>query len=70
MNLFSNGSVSKTDIVINIINDFIGNFTLSDIEKLSPDISNELIKKVLNQLKEQCKIESISKGRYAKWRKV
>lgn len=70
VNLFSNGSVSKTDIVINIINDFIGNFTLSDIEKLSPDISNELIKKVLNQLKEQGKIESISKGRYAKWRKI
>lgn len=70
VNSISNGSGNKTDIVINIINDFIGNFTISDIEKLSPDVSSDLIKKILNELKEKGLIESISKGRYAKWRKV
>lgn len=66
----SNTHGSKTDIIINAIDNFIGNFTMSDIEKACPDVSHDLIKKVLKQLRDSDKLEAISKGRYAKWRRI
>lgn len=66
----STKQLNKTDLIINTIDNFIGNFTLNDIEKNCPDISIELIKKVLNKLKDESKLESVSKGRYSKWRKL
>lgn len=65
----SGGQGSKTEIVISSIESFIGNFSLSDIEKVCPTVSSDLIKKVLNKLRDEGKLEAVSKGRYAKWRK-
>lgn len=65
----ANGHGSKTEMVMSAINSFIGNFTIGDIEENCPTVSRDMIRHVLNQLKEEGTVENLSKGRYAQWRK-
>ena len=57
-------------MIKNAIEGFKGTFTISDIENDCPLVSRDLIRNVLNNLKEKGIIENITKGRYAKWKKV
>ena len=69
-NVIVSGRGSKTEMVLKTIENFIGNFTIGDIEKACPLVSRDMIRYVLKQLHAKNKIEAISKGRYAKWRKI
>jgi len=69
-NVVVSGRGSKTEIIVKTIENFIGNFTIGDIEKACPLVSRDMIRHVFKQLREKNKIEAISKGRYAKWRKI
>ena len=57
-------------MVINAINGFKGNFTISDVEDACPVVGRDMIRKVMNAMRTEKKIENISKGKYAKWRKI
>ncbi|MDP8321930.1 MAG: Fic family protein [Candidatus Stygibacter australis] len=61
---------TKTDMIKNAIDGFKGNFTISDIEQACPLVSRDMIRNVMNNLKAEGIIANISKGRYAKWRKI
>jgi len=69
-NVVVSGRGSKTEIIVKTIENFIGNFTIGDIEKACPLVSRDMIRHVFKQLRKKNKIEAISKGRYAKWRKI
>lgn len=69
-NVVVSGRGSKTEIIVKTIENFIGNFTIGDIVKACPLVSRDMIRHVFKQLREKNKIEAISKGRYAKWRKI
>ncbi len=58
---------AKTEIVIDAIGKQIGNFSISDIERVCPSVSRVMIKKVLLQMQKGKKIKSLGKGQSAKW---
>jgi Fic family protein len=64
------GKGTKTDMVINAIENFIGDFSISDIEKVCPLVSKDMIRYVLKKLQKENRIECITRGRYAKYRKL
>lgn len=66
----SSGHGSKTEMVVSAIDSFIGDFTISDIEKACPAVGRDWIRTLLQRLKTEGKVESLGKGRYARWRKI
>lgn len=58
---------SKTDRVKTFIDKAIMPFSITDIEKACPNVSRDMIRLVLRELRDQDKIYSTSKGRGAKW---
>jgi Fic family protein len=66
----SSGHGSKTDMVLNAIDSFIGDFSISDIEKASPTVSRDMVRYILFKLRKAGKVEPTGKGRFAKWRKI
>ena len=64
------GRGSKTEMVKNAIDSYIGDFTVSDIQEICPMVSIDMIRHILKQMKEDKQIENISRGRYARWRKL
>ena len=66
----STGHGSKTDIVLSAIDSFIGDFTISEMEKACPTVSRDMIRHVLFKQRDEGKLQPVGKGRYAKWRKL
>ncbi len=60
----------KTKIISHIINNQIGNFSISDIEKLCPTASRDMIRVVFRQLQKDKKITCLGKGQSAKWKRI
>ena len=66
----SSGYGSKTDMVLNAIDGFIGDFSLAELKNACPAVSRDWIRALLKKLREEGKVESLGKGRYARWRKI
>ena len=66
----SSGRGSKTDIILSAIDNFIGDFTVSDIAASCPAVSIDMTRHVLKQLKKEDTVKCLKQGRFAKWRKV
>ncbi len=66
----SSGHGSKTEIVLNAIGGFIGDFSLSDIERACPAVGRDWIRTLLKRLKQEGRVEALGKGRYARWRRL
>ena len=64
------GRGSKTEMVVNAIESFVGEFSISDIEKACPLVGRDMIRHVLNRLRDDGKIVNLSKGRYSRWQKI
>jgi len=60
---------SKTRLVRAAINRKIGPFAISNLERDCPGVSREMIRVVLNQLRDEGAIKLSGKGRGAKWAK-
>lgn len=58
---------AKTEIVLQTINNQIGEFSISDIEKRCHSVSRDLIRLVFRQLQKENKIKCLGKGQSAKW---
>jgi Fic family protein len=60
---------SKTELVRAAVGRRIGPFAISDIERDCPGVSREMVRVVLNQLRDKGAIELSGKGRGARWGK-
>ncbi|MDA3938404.1 MAG: Fic family protein [Spirochaetia bacterium] len=60
----------KTKIIKDTIEKFYGNFTVNEIKVLCPEVSIDLIRKVLKDMSKDEVIKSTGKGRGSSWRKI
>jgi Fic family protein len=60
---------TKTELIAGAIQRFQGEFTLSDLERLCPAVSRDMIRKVLRDLQKANEIECLGRGPGARWRK-
>lgn len=70
VSFLSEGSGTKTSIILEVIDGFIVPFTVGDIQELCPTVSIDMIRRVLKDQKQLGKVECVGKGRYAKWKKI
>lgn len=61
---------AKTESVIEVINEQTGEFSMSDIGRLCPVVSRDMIRIVFRQLQKQKKIICLGKGRTARWKRI
>lgn len=59
----------KTELVIANIKKFKTDFTLSQLQSKCPEVSRDMIRKVLKDLKKEGKIESKGRGLGARWKR-
>jgi hypothetical protein len=55
---------------MNVIYGFIGDFSLSDLERACPAVGRDWIRKLLQRLKTEGKVEALGTGRFGRWRKI
>ncbi|MDD5091343.1 MAG: Fic family protein [Candidatus Wallbacteria bacterium] len=63
------GSRTKTEQIMKVIDKFVTPFAITDVGKACPNVSIDMIRKVVRELRDQGRIEATGKGRGAKWRK-
>jgi Fic family protein len=61
---------AKTERVIQAVNEQAGEFAMSEIERLCPGISREMIRIVFRQLQKKEKIICLGRGRSARWKRT
>ncbi|MDO8747695.1 MAG: Fic family protein [Candidatus Omnitrophota bacterium] len=61
---------AKTQILNQVIERQVGEFSLGDIERECPAISRDMIKVIFRELQKVKKIECLGKGKSAKWKKI
>jgi len=59
----------KTDLVELAIKSFSSDFCVTDVERLCPNVSRDMIRHLLRTLKESGLVECVGRGPGAKWRK-
>lgn len=60
---------AKTDMVEHAIETVSGEFGVTDVERLCPGVSRDMIRRLLRDLKAAGRIECLGRGPGAKWRK-
>ncbi len=58
---------AKSDLVRQTILSQVEQFTLGDLTAQLPSVSQQLIKKIMSELKKQGKIQLVGRGRGARW---
>lgn len=61
---------AKTEMVLKAIDSFYDSFTISELKRECPNVSVDMIRKVLKELKKQGKIRSRGRGQSARWVKI
>lgn len=61
---------AKTQILNQVIERQVGEFSLGDIERECPAISRDMIKIIFRELQKEKKIKCLGKGKSAKWKKI
>lgn len=60
---------AKTELVEHAIETIAGDFRVTDLERLCPGVSRDMIRRLLRDLKAAGRVECLSRGPGAKWRK-
>ncbi len=60
---------AKTERVHQAVRDFDGEFTLGDLERVCPEVSHHMVRRVLRDLKASGEVVCLGRGPGAKWRK-
>ena len=60
----------KTEIITAAIEKEVGEFAISDIERLCPGVSRDMIRVVFRQLQKEKRIVCLGKGQSAKWKRI
>jgi hypothetical protein len=58
----------KGEIIEKTILNQLGTFTLRDIQLQCPNVSSQMVKKILNDLKNKKRLVLMGRGRGAKWK--
>lgn len=66
----STGAGSKTDMVLNAIEGMIADFSVADLSRACPMVSQDMIRLLLTKLRKEGKVEPVRMGRFASWRKL
>jgi len=61
---------AKTEMVLKAIDSFYDSFTISELKRECPNVSVDMIRKVLKDLNKQGKIRSGGRGQSARWEKI
>jgi len=61
---------AKTQSVIQAVNEQAGEFSMSDIERLCPAVSRDMIRIIFRQLQKEKKIICLGKGKSARWKRI
>ena len=61
---------AKTDNILQAINSQSGEFSISEIERLCPSVSRDMIRVVFRQLRKQKKIICLGRGQSARWKRI
>lgn len=68
--LIASGRGAKTALVRQMVERFVGDFTISELMKLCPAVSRPMIRAVLDQMRKEGLIECVGAGRYARWHRM
>ena len=60
---------AKTEMVEHAIETISGEFGITDVERLCPGVSRDMIRLLLRELKAAGRIECLGRGPEGKWRK-
>jgi Fic family protein len=61
---------AKTEMVLKAVDSFYDSFTISELKRECPNVSVDMIRKVLKDLNKQGKIRSGGRGQNARWEKI
>jgi Fic family protein len=61
---------AKTALIESAVGSLVGQFGLSDVERTCPGVSRDMVRRVLQKMQRDGKIECLGKGRTAKWRRT
>jgi Fic family protein len=61
---------SKTNLVEYALQNLVGTFGIAEVERLCPNVGRDTIRLVMNRWREEGRLESLGKGRDAKWRRL
>jgi Fic family protein len=61
---------AKTFLIMNVINNYIGQFSLSNIKYYLPGVGMEMIRKIIKELQKEGKIRNLGRGINARWIKT
>ena len=60
----------KTDIVFRALEETSGSFSVAELQKKCPNVSVDMIRRVLKNLRLQGRVECLGRGQNAQWRKT
>ncbi|MGA1794405.1 MAG: Fic family protein [bacterium] len=60
---------AKTEMIEAAVNGFLGDFTLTQLERTCPAVSRDMIRRILRELKKAGHVECLGRGPGAVWRK-
>ncbi|MDA8088094.1 MAG: Fic family protein [Nitrospiraceae bacterium] len=60
---------AKTELIKSAIDSFAGEFTLTELERVCPGVSRDMIRRVLKELQGKKEVECLGRGPGALWRK-
>jgi len=66
----TSGRGIKGEMVLQAIDRLPSEFTIGDLIKICPNVSRDMIRVVLNNLKSEGKVRCQGKGRFARWEKI
>lgn len=61
---------AKTEHVLHTIEEQAGEFSISEIERLCPSVSRDMIRKVFRKLQKQKRIICLGRGQSARWKRI
>jgi hypothetical protein len=61
---------AKTEMVVQAIDGFLGEFTVKDIQERCPHVGIDLIRRILREKKKEGSVDCSGPGPNARWRKV
>ena len=60
----------KTSLVLQAIDKALGPFSIAELRNACPNVSVDMIRRVLKNLRSENRVECLGRGQNAKWRKT
>lgn len=67
---FDSPKGEKTEMIDRFLQQSVGEFTVGDMQRACPEVSLDLIRRILKARKSTGQVECLGMGRNARWRKM